>query len=121
LLGASPFESPYWLTFNQARSLGGTVKKGERGTPVVFWKVSEDRDERDEPEKRFILRYFTVFNVAQCEGIQAPAIAARPAFDPIEECERIARGFANGPRVQHGSAGAYYLPALDEVRMPPRQ
>ena len=118
LLGASPFESSYWLTFNQARSLGGTVKKGERGTPVVFWKISDDRDDHDEPEKRFILRYFTVFNVAQCEGIQAPAVAARPAFDPIEECERIARGFANGPGVEHGGSGACYLPALDLVRMP---
>ena len=125
LLGASSFESSYWLTFNQARSLGGTVKKGERGTPVVFWKPIEGRSgsashdqDGEERDRRFILRYFTVFNVAQCEGIQAPAVASRPAFDPIEECERLARGFANGPRVEHGGSGACYLPALDLVRMP---
>jgi antirestriction protein ArdC len=125
LLHASSFDSPWWLTFNQARSLGGSVKKGERGTPVVFWKPvaqgSIDASPEWDGEQRdrwFVLRYFTVFNLSQCEGIQAPAVAARPAFDPIEECERLARGFANGPRIDHGGSGACYLPALDLVRMP---
>jgi antirestriction protein ArdC len=43
VLQSSPYESPYWLTCNQARDLGGSVRKGERGTPIVFWKVSERR------------------------------------------------------------------------------
>jgi antirestriction protein ArdC len=122
VLQASPYESPYWLTFNQARNLGGTVRKGERGTPVVFWKVSsEDRDERDEPEKRFVLRYFTVFNVAQCDGIEAPTGAARPAFDPIDACDRIVFRFDPGPRIDHRGSQACYVPGLDEVWMPRRE
>jgi antirestriction protein ArdC len=121
LLGASSFESSYWLTFNQARILGGTVKKGERGTPVVFWKISEDKDDHDEPEKRFVLRYFTVFNVAQCQGIQTPPVIDSRAFDPIERCERIVAGFAKGPRVEHGGSSACYLPALDLIKMPRRE
>jgi antirestriction protein ArdC len=122
MLQASSYDSPYWLTFNQARNIGGTVRKGERGAPVVFWKVSsEDRDEHDEPETRFVLRYFTVFNVAQCDGVRAPASVARPAFDPIEACERIVSRFANGPGIDHRGSEACYLPGLDAVRMPRRE
>jgi antirestriction protein ArdC len=118
ILQASRFESSYWLTFNQARALGGSVCKGERGTPIVFWKREEDGDEKGEPEERFVLRYFTVFNVAQCQGIKAPPAAPRPAFDPIAACERIVSGFEGRPRIEHGGAMACYIPALDEIRMP---
>ncbi len=38
LLGASRYANPYWLTFRQAKQLGGHIRKGERSTPVVFWK-----------------------------------------------------------------------------------
>src|SRR5258708_2189634 len=66
LLGSSPFESPWWLTFNQARDLGGTVKKGERGTPVVFWKVyGKETEDGSEEDRRFVLRYYTLFNIGQ--------------------------------------------------------
>ena len=47
LLGSSPYPSPYWLTFNQARGLKGSVKKGEKGCPVIFWKVGEEEDENE--------------------------------------------------------------------------
>ena len=121
LLSAAHYECSYWLTFNQARNLGGTVKKGERGTPVVFWKVSEERDGKGEIEKSFLLRYFTVFNVNQCQGIQAPPAASRPAFSPIEQCERIVGSYVNRPQIEHGGNGAYYIPALDPVQLPPRE
>ncbi len=121
LLSAAHYECSYWLTFNQARNLGGTVKKGERGTPVVFWKVSEKPDDKGEIEKSFLLRYFTVFNVNQCQGIQAPPAVARPAFNPIEECEGIVTGFADRPRIDHGGSQAYYLPSQDRVQLPPRE
>lgn len=121
MLHTSSFESPYWLTFNQARTLGGTVCKGERGTPIVFWRRDEERDEKGEPEERFVLRYFTVFNIAQCQGVKAPTVEPRPAFDPIAACERIVAGFAGRPRIEHGGAVACYVPALDNVRMPSRE
>ena len=80
LLLAMDYESPYWLTFRQAIQLGGTVKKGERSCPVVFWKHTEIEDEQT-GEKREIplLRYYRVFNTAQCEGIGDSLSAARSA------------------------------------------
>jgi antirestriction protein ArdC len=124
LLHAAPFESPHWLTFNQARTLGGVVKKGERGTPVVFWKITEDREKRDrrgQAEKSFLLRYYTVFNVTQCQGVEAPPAISRPAFNPIEECDRIVRDFAGRPRIVHGGGQACYVPSQDRIQIPPRE
>jgi antirestriction protein ArdC len=121
LLGSAPHQSPWWLTFNQARDLGGSVKKGERGTPVVFWKISEKKDARGKIEKSFILRYYTVFNVAQCESVQAPPSIPRPAFNPIEECERIVSGFEGRPQIEHGGGMACYVPALDRIQIPARE
>ena len=56
-----------WLTFRQAHTRGGTIRKGEKACPVVFWKRLRV-GEKDSTEEREIplLRYYHVFNVAQC-------------------------------------------------------
>ncbi len=71
LLGSLGYMSPHWLTFKQARSLSGHVNKGEKGTPVVFWKtyskMETDPDtQQTEKQQRFVLRYYRVFNIEQC-------------------------------------------------------
>jgi antirestriction protein ArdC len=119
LLGAAAKASPWWLTFNQAKALGGNVKKGEKGTPVVFWKVYDKEDDDGDKDRRFVLRYYTVFNASQCEGIEVPASPAKS--DPIEACEKIAAGYANGPKVQHGGDRAFYSPSHDLVQVPARE
>ncbi len=118
LLGLSGYESPYWMTYRQAQEKGGHVKKGERGQLVVFWKwLKNDETGEDFP----MLRYYTVFNVAQCEGIASPETQVR-TFTPIEAAERIVSGLpATAAGVAHGLSGACYVPALDEVRMPSRE
>src|SRR5229473_159423 len=73
LLGASKYASPYWMTYRQATGLGGHVNKGEHGTLIVFWKVEPRKaGEIDDTEEvhgkyRYVLRYYLVFNLAQCE------------------------------------------------------
>jgi antirestriction protein ArdC len=78
LLSATKYVSPFWLTFRQANQLGGQVRKGEHGTIIVFWKVEDDRVDngRDHDEtsaastkdrRRFLLRYYRVWNVEQCQ------------------------------------------------------
>ncbi len=121
LLQSMGHASQYWLTFKQARDLGGSVKRGERGCPVVFWKVSDKETIKGETEKSFVLRYFTVFNLSQTEGIEAPPATLRSAFDPLTACEVIAAGYEGGPVVEHDGGRACYLPALDRVQMPARE
>lgn len=124
LLSAQRFSSPYFLTYKQATERGGNVRKGEHGTPVVFWKVGKKDNVSAEDRKKgkgnyFILRYYTVFNVGQCEGIEAPTPTVAPkVFSPIQECERVVESYTNGPMVSHGGGRACYIPTMDRIEMP---
>lgn len=121
LLGAMPFESEWWLTFNQAKSLGGSVRKGQKGTPVIFWKVTSEEDEEGKRSKGFLLRYYTVFNVLQTEGTAIPKPSAPRKFDPIASCEEVISSFLIPPTIEHGGSRACYVPSEDRVLMPNRQ
>jgi antirestriction protein ArdC len=124
LLSMMGFASPYFVTFKQAQKLGGKVKKGAKGLPVVFWKwVEMDKDEdgnKLEKKKKIpFLRYYRVFNVDQCEGFEdkIPEIQTRE-FNPIEDAEKIISDMPNRPEMTHEQARAYYRPSCDIVNMP---
>lgn len=132
MLGMAGYASPYWVTFKQARQCGGTVRKGEHGWPVIFWRwVDKAGTARDndgaiaQPRDRYpILRYYTVFNVAQCDGLThtrlAEPEAPRNPVPPIDRAEVIAAGYEGGPSVAHGGARACYSPSRDSVTLPDR-
>lgn len=121
LLTSSGYGSPYWLTYKQATERGGHVRKGEHGTKVVFWKVStrevENADGEANEKTSVLLRYYTVFNVEQCDGIAAPD--AGRVVNPIEECERIVCQMPTAP-VMEQDGRAWYRPSSDTVGMPSR-
>lgn len=128
LLHAMSYASPFWLTYRQAEELGGHVRKGEKATPVVFWKwlelESEERDEQGKPKSERVpmLRYYSVFNVAQCDGIEAPqpegSDATKRTHTAIETAEQIVASMPKRPAIAHGGNRACYSPALDRVDMP---
>ncbi len=121
LLHAMAYGSPFWLSFKQAQELGGHVRKGEHACPVVFWKWL-DVDDRSEPAgKRRVpfLRYYSVFNVAQCDGVDVPPVEGTDrAHNPIETAEQIVAGMPKRPVINHGLDRAFYSPASDSVGMP---
>jgi antirestriction protein ArdC len=124
LLHAMSYKSPYWLTFNQARELGGHVKKGERACPVVFWKRLQVEAPGEPDGKKIIpfLRYYSVFNVAQCEDIPADKIpvlnGGQREHCPIQAAESIVAAMPKKPEIKHGGGRACYTPNLDCVIMP---
>jgi antirestriction protein ArdC len=121
LLSASGYGSPYWLTYKQATERGGHVRKGEHGAKVVFWKIgtreAEDADGDTIERKSILLRYYTVFNVEQCDEITPPD--AGRVVNPIDECERIVHQMPNPPAMQQDGR-AWYRPSNDTVGMPSR-
>ena len=71
MLLSMAYKSPFWLTFRQVSQLGGKVRKAEKASPVVFWKLMPVADKKDETERQIpFLRYYYVFNVAQCDGLE---------------------------------------------------
>ena len=118
ILMSMGYESPNWLTFRQAVQLGGNVKKGEKGCPVVFWKqLQVTDDESGELEKIPFLRVYNVFNVAQCEKLKNVPAADESAFVMTEAAEIVAN-MPQAPVIKHGMAKAYYAPRQDIVGMP---
>jgi antirestriction protein ArdC len=115
------YGSAYWLTFRQAQEKGGNVRRGERSSMVVFWKMYETKDrDSGQPKKVPVLRYFNVFNADQVEGMKAPDASPEPAvpFEPIAEAEKIVAGYTDGPKIQNAGNQAFYQPANDLVRLP---
>lgn len=121
------YDSPYWLTYKQAQGIGGNVKKGEKSTLVVFWKPleKENPDNPENPDKYMVLRYYNVFNVAQCDNLdlsKLPDIDVDNTpdldFSPIQACENIVKHFIKRPDIVHNSQQAYYSPSKDLVNMP---
>jgi antirestriction protein ArdC len=119
LLAVRGYGSPYWLTFNQARQLGGNVRKGEHGAKIVFWKslIHETQTDDGEMEERksAVLRYYTVFNLEQTEGLKA--LLTLPFAAPMESAESIVNGMPNPPAFEQ-DAQAAYIPSRDVVTMP---
>ena len=99
---ARGYQRPVWLTFNQAREAGGHVRKGEKGAAVFFWKFNASADqETGETRRAVMVRQYTVFNIAQCEGVELPAVAPRPAlFERIAAAEALAA--ATGADIRYG-------------------
>ena len=122
------YEVNQWLTFKQSLALGGNVKKGERGTTVVYadsfvpkkpgQKATRCRND-DNPRRVPFLKRFTVFNVAQCENLPFEYTAqSKPVSQrlPIDAAEALIQ--ASGVRFERGGSHAYYHIADDCIRVP---
>ncbi len=119
------FSSPYWLTFRQAKELGGFVKKGEHGSLVVyadsFTKTEKDEAGKEVESEIFFMRGYTVFNAEQVEGLPGRyATCPAPVQKPEERIAHAEAFFsATKADVRQGGDRAYYALLGDYVRMPP--
>lgn len=114
----------YWATFNQFRSIGCHIRKGEKATTIVYWsqikKTVEDKN-GDSVEKTIpYLKTWNIFNVAQAEGEAIKKFHAQPVlktFD-VDRTEFDATVAATDARIDHGHELAAYLPLEDRIMMP---
>jgi len=125
---ANGYPSQSWLTFRQAQEAGGSVIKGERGQTVVYAdrfipeaeKAKAAASGEDAKAVPFLKR-FTVFNIAQCEGLR-PGLALDPAPLPEREIVPVAEEViaASGVDFRIGGSRAFYVPSADFVAVPPQ-
>lgn len=120
------YTSQYWGTYRQVSERGGQVRKGEKSTEVVFWKIidkTETVNGEAKVKKIPLLRLFHVFNTEQCdwaEDARLPEIVEpAEAADPIEGAQALVADYlTHGPSLGHGGNRAFYRPAADHVQMP---
>lgn len=119
------FLSPFWLTFRQAKSLGGSIRKGEKGSPVVYassFEKTETDENGDEVEQRIpFLKQYTVFAADQIDGL--PAHYYEMKEPPNNDIERIVQAeaffLATQAEIREGGSKAYYAIDSDHIQMPP--
>ncbi len=121
------FADQSWLTFRQARSLGGHVRKGEHGVTVVYADRFTPDDERkraerdgDEPSSIPFLKRFTVFNTDQCEGLPDSLRTVPPPPDVssiLPQVEELIAATDVDFRIRGDRA--FYSPSGDFIQVPP--
>lgn len=119
----SDYTNPYWLTFNQCRSLGGKIKAGSKGLPIVFYKPTNTYKSKTQTDingkplelQGMIMQYFTIFNYEQTEGLENKYIK-NIDINPIVECETIVSNMPLKPVIGEGSQPCY-IPSLDTVKI----
>ena len=120
------FASPFWMTYAQAQTMGGQVRKGEKSASAIFYKsYTKDVQSPDTGEEaRRVLKAYAVFNADQVDGLPArfhPATALE-LVEPAGRNGALDRFFAAiSARLRHQGDAAYYEPVPDRVTMPPRE
>ena len=117
------FTSHYWLTFKQALDVGANVRKGEKGTRIVFYKMLEVEDKSTgEKDNIPMLKSFVVFNADQIDGLDVEPINNidnTTSFEAIEDVESFIR--ATGANITEQGDKAYFRPSTDEIVLPSRE
>ena len=113
-----------WLTFRQAKQMGGYVKKGQSSETILFWKSTlineksiSQEEESELIKKVYIARTYNVFNIDQCEGIDEDS-EFQPITPQIGSCEEV---YAHYPEIRpevNLGLKAMYIPTLDQIRIP---
>lgn len=116
------YSTPYWVSYKQAAALSGNVRKGEHGTQVVFWslmKREETTATGETSEKKIpFVKYSTVFNVSQCDGLTVPETVSHGEIALDVRAEAAIAAWGDKPKIFHGGDRAFYRPLADEVHVP---
>lgn len=117
------YKSPYFITYKQAMDMGGTIRRGEKGYPVVWWATIEKKSEREDETESVAFRKprtHTVFNIDQTHGIRFPVAEQllRSHSAKIKACENIINEMPRRPLIKHGGDKAYYNVVKDFVSLP---
>jgi len=126
------FKSPWWGSYKQWAALGGQVTKGSKGTriryvPTVWVDANGNQVKHDDPArvKRVFRRpkYYTVFNIEQVEGVDAPKpkTPEKPTVAPLPAADALLADYKTAPPVSHGGDACYYLPSSDRIQMAHRE
>ena len=119
------FKTPHFMTFQQARSIGASVKKGAKSIQVIYWKnFSSESTEEIQITKYVRLHPFVhfVFNIDDIDNIDPKYLpindSEEQSIHTIEDCELLINNFHNLAEIRHGGDRAFYTPSHDFIQVP---
>ena len=113
------FDNPAWASYKQWESLGANVRKGEKGTRIVFFSpITKENKTTGETEQYAVLKAYTVFNAAQIEGLEIVAAEPLPAAEFTANQLAEERIVKTGAAISHGGDAAFYAPSVDRIQLP---
>lgn len=110
------WEGQWWATYKQWGELGAQVRKGQKGTSLIFWKFTERTDAEGNVRTIPFANTFTVFHAAQVDGWEPPATEERDTPERIAAAEQFFA--ATGADVHVGGDRACYSPTFDTISIP---
>lgn len=138
LMNLTPHPIPYFVSFKQAKGLGGKIRKGAKAAPVYFFKtIYKDANGKtiqaekaatlngmgEETQRIAFLKSYYLFNIADVEGVtfNIPEVTLKD-HDPIPQCEELVTAIADPPKMVCENANQpYYRPSSDTLNMPDLQ
>lgn len=123
------YTSPWWGTYRQISELGGVIRKGEKGTPVVLWKKVDSNVESESGEESVksavIMRYFTVFSAEQADwengAPEFETAVVRSDVEIIEKAQKVMDDYLgrdDAPTLYIKGDRAFYSPKTDSITLP---
>jgi antirestriction protein ArdC len=116
------YSTGYFLTYKQAQKVGGNVKKGEKGHYIIKYNppiIDDDGEIKSIPWYKL----YTVFNLDQCENLEAP-FREESLVQPCDKADKLIADYtlpADGPKISYGGYQAYYQPSVDKIQIPNRK
>jgi antirestriction protein ArdC len=122
IAGVNDYQENKWATYNQAKTEGWQVRKGEKSITLCYYNsYTKENKETGEDEQKFFLKSFNVFNVSQLDGY-TPTVSDTPVVTTAENCESIKTILAKTDVKFLSEKGdmAFYSPSRDAIQMPPK-
>lgn len=121
-------KSGEWATFKQWADLGGKIRKGEKSSIIVFWKIleSEEKDESGETVKKSIplLKCINVFHISQVDGVEPLKTECLTELEPIEAAEKVKANYQTRENIRILEVvgnDAFYSPSWDYIQVPSKK
>lgn len=112
-LSTNDFASPYYLTFYQCKQRGGSIKKGEKSSMIIYYKLIELDEEENHSRSVPFIRYSNVFNLTQTDlddlDNESPKLMG---------CEAIIANMKHKPIIKNNISRSYYSPIEDYISLP---
>ncbi len=115
------YQANAWVSYKQAEQMGGNIKRGEKATTVVYWNFL-DKEEDGKHKRIPFLKWYNVFNLDQCEGIDlTPPVKREQTWEDIQRIEDIIQASKADLRFEAVGIRACYSPLSDFISMPKKE